>query len=150
VEFFTQPDVLNVKLTAEKGQYLFLNYVNLPGHTAVVNGKERVVKSDSLGFMMVELDEGENEVQIIYKSPYKALIGMGAAAALIICFIYLLIKRRFSGIFKALENPLYWAAIALAVALVLFFFVMPTGVCLFKNVKLAVIKGLEFCESIFI
>lgn len=143
VEFFTQPDVLNVKLTAEKGQYLFLNYVNLPGHTAVVNGKERVVESDTLGFMLVELDEGENEVQIIYKSPYKSLIGIGVVATLLICFAYILIKRRFSGVFKALETPLYWASIALAVVLVLFFFAMPTGVCLIKNVKALILKGGE-------
>ena len=149
VEFSTQPNILNAKLTATKGQYLFLNYVALPGHYAIVNGKEKAVEADTLGFMLVELEEGENVVQIIYKSPYKSLIGIGAVAALMICLLYLVVKRRFSGLFKALEAPLYWAAIALAVLLVLFFFVMPTAVCLVKNIKVVGIKAVELCKSLF-
>ena len=149
VEFSTQPNILNAKLTATKGQYLFLNYVALPGHYAIVNGKEKAVEADTLGFMLVELEEGENVVQIIYKSPYKSLIGIGAVAALMICLLYLVVKRRFSGLFKALEAPLYWAAIGLAVLLVLFFFVMPTAVCLVKNIKVVGIKAVELCKSLF-
>ena len=150
VEFSTEPNILNVKLTADKGQYLFLNYVALPNHTAIVNGKERAVESDSLGFMMIELDEGENEVQVIYKSPYIALIAIGAAVSLAILFIYLLIKKKHFGLFKTLEKPLYWCGLALAAVLLLFFFVMPTGVCLFKNVKALILKGGELLEPLYL
>ncbi len=148
VEFSTAPDLLNVELYATKGQNLFLNYVALPGHVAIVNGQERELKQNTLGFMLVELDEGFNKVQVLYKSPYKAFIGIGLALACFIFFVYMLLKKKASKVFEWLEKPLYWMAIGLAVALLLFFFIMPTGVCVVKNLKLAFAKLGELSSSL--
>lgn len=149
VEFSTAPDLLKVKITATKGQNLFLNYVALPGHVAIVNGQERELKQNTLGFMLVELDEGENNVEIIYKSPYKAFIGIGLALACFIFLVYLLLKKKAVKVFEYLQAPLYWMAIGLTVALLLFFFVMPTGVCAVKNIKLLAVKIGDLFKGLF-
>ena len=60
----------------------------------------------------------------------------------------MLLKKKASKVFEWLEKPLYWMAIGLAVALLLFFFIMPTGVCVVKNLKLAFAKLGELSSSL--
>lgn len=138
VQFETNPNEISVKIMANEGDYLFLNYVALPGHVAIVNGKEKALETNTLGFMLVELGAGENDVQIIYKSPYKSLIAIGIALGAVIIAVYYLIKVKFKKFMAWLEKPLFWAGIAVAVCVVAFFFAMPICVCLFKNVKLLI------------
>ncbi len=113
-------------ITAEKGQMLFLSYVNLDGYKVYINGEERQFKENSLDLMMVDLDEGVNVVEIKYTSPYFKFILIGLVlAGLIVLLCYLAYKKK-PIIFNKASLALSYMAIALAVMLTLFFFVYPT------------------------
>ena len=146
VEFSTQPNKITAKLNAEEGEYLFVNYVALVGHTAYVNGKKVEMKQNALNFILVPLEKGENHVEIVYKSPYIKLILIGLAVAIAMVGVYLLIKFKFSKLFGKTQNILIYLGLALAAGLCLFYIVMPTGVCLFKNFKLLVNTVIGFLK----
>ena len=115
-------------IKAEKGQMLFLSYVNLDGYKVYVNGERREFKENSLDLMMVELDEGMNVVEIKYTSPYYKYILIGTVlAGLIIALAWLIYKKK-PVIFEKMSIALPYMAIALAIMLTLFFFVFPIGV----------------------
>ena len=138
VEFDAEPNLLTAKLTANDGEYLFLNYVALSGHKAYVNGKLAQLEENELGFMLVKLDAGYNEVEIVYQSPYIKLIILGVLIALAFVGIYLLINKKFKVVFEKLQSFIYIAGISLAGLLIAFYIAMPTVVCLVKNLKLLV------------
>lgn len=144
VDFSTKPNEISVKINAEKGDYLFVNYVALPGHTAYVNGEKVQLEDNVLNFMLLPLVEGENDVQIIYKSPYRAFIALGVLLGAVIFGVYILLKKFANKVMVGLSGVLYYLGIGVGAILLLFFFVMPLCVCLFKNVKLLIktIKGL--------
>ncbi len=50
----------------KSGQYLFLSVPYDKGFTAFVNGKEREISRTLGGFMAIELDEGENEIEFTF------------------------------------------------------------------------------------
>ncbi len=139
VDFVTSKDGIKVSLTAEKGEYLFLNYVALPGHVAYVNGEKREMEENVLNFMLVKLDEGENRVEIVYNSPYVKLILVGAVLAFSIVAVCLFVEKK-KRIYDFLAPVVYWAAIGLSAALAVFYLVMPTVVCAYKLVLSAVRK----------
>lgn len=118
--------------TAEKGQLLYLNYVNLKGYKAIVNGKEKPLLDNGLDFMFVELDEGVNEVEIVYKSPYISFILIGIVLALLILVICYLIYKVKPMLFDRISVVLPYAVVALAIGLTVFFFIFPTGVYFYK------------------
>ena len=119
-------------ITAEKGQMLFLSYVNLDGYKVYVNGEERQFKENSLDLMMVDLDEGTNIVEIKYTSPYYKYIFAGIIlAGLIVAFAYIAYKKK-PFIFEKASAVIPYMAIGLAVALTIFFFIFPIGVFLKK------------------
>ena len=94
--------------------------------------------------MLLPLVEGENDVQIIYKSPYRAFIALGALLGAVIFGVYILLKKFANKVIVGLSGVLYYIGIGVGAILLLFFFVMPLCVCLFKNLKLLIktIKGL--------
>lgn len=120
------------KITVESGKMLYLNYVNLDGYKAYVNGREVDLKDNGFDFMLVPLDEGENTVEIVYKSPYMAfiLIGVALAVAILVAVWFIYKKKRI--IFDKLSVVLPWAGVLLAVGLTIFFFIYPTGIYLYK------------------
>ena len=140
VEFYTEANLIYAKLNANNGEYLFLNYVSLPGHKAYVNGVETPIEDNLLNFMLIKLQEGENEVKIVYKSPYIALIGIGACLGLAIIGVYLLLEYKARKVMNALEPIIYWAGMLLCALVVGFYFVMPTCVFVYKNLTLLVKK----------
>lgn len=119
-------------ITAEKGQSLFINYVNIKGYEVKVNGVKREMKTNPTGLMVIPLDEGENTVTIKYRSPYYKYMLAGFAIGAIIVALYLLLTRKFSGFVAKCEKVVAIAAVVLAAALILFFFVFPTGLFLKK------------------
>ncbi len=145
IEFDLQPNIINVKLTANKAENLFLNYVALDGHTAYVNGKKVEFVENELNFMYFELEEGVNDVKIVYKSPYIKFILLGIALAVVfaVAYYFLVIRgRKFVRIFK---TPVFYLGLAVAILIVAFFFVMPIGVCAYKNIKI----GIQAVISLF-
>jgi len=126
---------INVEITAQKDKYLMLNYVALPGHTVTVNGREAELEQNSLNLMVVKLDEGENSVEISYSSPYIKLMALGVLLALFIFAVYYIAFVKFKLLNQKMQLAVSVLAYTLAVAVVLFFMVMPTGVFAFKGVK---------------
>ncbi len=129
---------ITVDINAESGEKLFLNYVALPGHTAYVNGKKTQMTDNYLGFMLVPLESGQNHVEITYSSPYLKLAAIGSVIALVYAVVYyfLAIKRKF--VQNKLGGVLTIAAYALCAAVLLFFFVMPLFIGLYKLIMLAI------------
>ena len=120
------------KITAEKDQMLLLTYTNIDGYKVYVNGKEREFKENTLDFMMVELDEGENVVEIKYTSPYIKYIIIGVVMAVLVTLLAWLVYKRKPTVFDRISIALPYMAVGLAIALTLFFFIFPTGVYLKK------------------
>ena len=124
-----------VKITAEAGENLLLNFVASKGYRVFVNGEEKPLIENDLKFLCVALDEGINEVEFVYHSPYAtyALIGVVGAVLTLLILVLVLKKTR---IFAWVSGGISVAAIALSVALVAFFFLFPTTTWLVKLIKL--------------
>ena len=116
----------------EKGKMLYLNYVNLDGYKVFVNGKEREFKDNDLDIMLIDLDEGENVVEIRYESPYIGYILIGlmlGALIFAICFIAYKVKPI---VFEKVSVVVPYLAILLAFFITVFFFIFPIGVYISK------------------
>ncbi len=125
-------EIVLPEITAEKGQSLYLNYVNIDGYEVTVNGTKREMKENSLDFIIIELDEGVNKVEIKYKSPYYDYILLGVVLCLIVVAAYLVLTRPFKKVFEKAEKAISIAAVVFAAALVAFFILFPTCLFLYK------------------
>ena len=129
---------ITAKATAEKdGQCLFLNFVASRGYSVTVNGKKAQLVDNDLKFLCVALEEGENMVEFTYSSPYARYIGVGFVMAVLSLAVValLLLKTR---VVEIAAPVISWAGVILAIALVAFFMLYPTAVCL---TKLAALLG---------
>ena len=133
----------NVTVNADgEDCYLYMNYVAIDGFTATVNGKKVDLTDNGLKFIMVKLDQGDNQVTLEYHSPYPKLILVGVMlGAVILALVYLLL-RKWKRLYGAVENVVNVSAYLLAFAVVGFFLLFPTCVFLVKLVKL--LWGLVF------
>lgn len=122
------------------GEYLFLNYVALPGHTAFVNGKRVEISSDYLGFMLVPLEKGESEVVVKYESPYIKYAVFGLIGGLLMVFAVIFITKKRDLSQGKTGTVLLVSAYALCGCCLAVFFVFPTGVSLYKAVAFIVKK----------
>ena len=126
---------ITATVTAGAGEYLFLNFVASKGYKVYVNGSERKLIDNDVKFLMVELDEGENTVEFVYKSPYVqcAWIGVFCGAVLLAGAIAVVKRTKFMQI----ASPyIATAGVMLAIALLAFFFLFPTAVWIVKLVYL--------------
>ena len=123
-----------VNVAAGEGEFLFLNYVALPGHTAFVNGKRAEIVDDYLGFMLISLENGENTVSIVYASPYVKYAIFGLIAAVLIAALYLFVIKKFNIYAEKFARAVEVAAYSLYAAIALFFFALPVCVFLYKTV----------------
>lgn len=129
---------ITVDINAENGENLFLNYVALPGHTAYVNGKKTQMTDNYLGFMLVPLENGQNHVEITYSSPYLKLAAIGLIIALVYAVVYYFLAVRRKFVQNKLGGVLTVAAYALCAVVLLFFFVMPLFIGLYKLIMLGI------------
>lgn len=126
---------IRAKVTAEAGEYLFLHFVASKGYTAKVNGKTAELVENDLRFLCVALDEGENEVEFVYRSPYVeyALLGVGTAIVGLCAVAFVMRKTKLI----AWASPVIsWASIALTGAVIAFFVLFPSVVWIVKILKL--------------
>ncbi len=115
---------ITATVTAEEGEYLFLNFVASKGYTVTVNGKEAELVDNDLHFLSVALEEGENVVKFTYSSPYVKYFAIGAAVsvAALLAVAFVVKKTRFM---EAASGIIAWTGVALAAGVVLFFMVFP-------------------------
>jgi uncharacterized membrane protein YfhO len=120
--------------TAGEGEYLFLNYVSLKGHTAYVNGKKVALQENGLNMLLVPLEQGENEVVIEYRSPYITYTAVVVAVSLValLAFAVLLTGRRRERTFARIKTPVAVIAVLIVLVVVGLFMVYPTAVMIYK------------------
>ncbi len=128
---------ITAQTTAEKGEYLFLNFVASKGYQVTVNGKKATLEDNDLHFLCVALEEGENTVVFTYKSPYATYALLGVAGALFGLLLVFVVTEK-TKIFQKCESVIAWAGVTLAVGLLAFYFVFPTAVWIFKLCKLLI------------
>lgn len=138
-EISLSANAITANVVAAEGEYLFLNYISLKGHTAYVNGKQAEFIDNGLNFMLVKLEEGQNTVEIVYRSPYVLYAAFGLAAGLFVLFCVLMVYRK-KRVLAFLTRPVYYAALGLGALILVFFFVMPLGVFAFKAIKAGVVS----------
>ncbi len=126
---------ITAKVTAQAGEDLMLNFVAVKGYSVTVNGKKAELIDNDLKFLLVALEEGENEVVFTYSSPYVkyALAGVGAGAVLLL-LVALAVKK--TKIVEVIAPVISWVGVLLAVGVVAFFMIFPTGVFITKLVEL--------------
>lgn len=126
---------ITAEVTAEAGEYLFLNFVASKGYTVKVNGKAAALVDNDLKFLCVALEEGENEVEFVYRSPYINYVALGVAAAVVgLLAVALVVKK--TKLVEWTSPVIAWASIGLAAVLVAFFMLFPSIVWLVKIIKL--------------
>lgn len=134
---------ITARVTPEKeGECLFLNFVASKGYSVTVNGKKAELIDNDLNFLSVQLEYGkENIVVFEYSSPYVtyALIGAGAAL-LCLCALALILTK--TKLLNYTAPVIAWAGIILALGVVGFFMIFPTGVFATKLIEL--LKGYIF------
>lgn len=123
--------------TDKEGEYLFLNYMNIEGMKAYVNGREVPLVKNGLNMLLVPLDKGANDVQIVYTSPYPTYSLVAALFSVCALFVVWLIVRNKKAV-KVLEKPVAFLSVALASAVVIAFMAFPTTVFFTKVIRLLV------------
>ena len=129
---------IRASVTAETGEYLFLNFVASKGYSVTVNGEKAELVENDLHFLSVALNEGENEIVFTYSSPYVkyAALGAGISLATLCAAAFVLKKTR---VMQRIAPVIAWSGIVLATAVVIFFMIYPTGVFFGKVIEL--LKG---------
>lgn len=129
---------ITANVSAEKGEYLTLSFVASKGYSVTVNGRTAELCENDLDLLCVALEEGENEIVFTYQSPYVGYAWIGVICAVIGLSAVLFIVNKTKAVEKG-APVIAWAGIVLAIAVVGFFMVYPTGVFLSKVMEL--IKG---------
>lgn len=131
---------ISVTANAEEGEYLFLNYIALAGHSATVNGKAVDIDDNILGFMLIPLENGENSVVVSYSSPYVKYAVFGLIAALLAGFAYFILTKKTNIFGGGFAKVIHIAALALCAVVVAIFMVFPLGVFVYKFVYFVIQK----------
>ena len=126
---------ITAKVTAEEGEFLFLNFVASKGYTVTVNGKQAKLVDNDLKFLSVALEEGENEVVFTYSSPYVKYVWIGAGAAIVALCVVAFVTQKTKLVDKC-APVIAWTGITLAVVVVGIFMVYPTGASIAKLIEL--------------
>ena len=120
---------LNFKINADKNETAMVPLTYDRGVTAVVNGKKRAVKNIDSMFTGIELDEGENTVEILF-IPYGFRLGvfLSLAGMMYALFALNMIKSR------VLDKILYFMLAAAFFAAVIILYIVPLGVFVIHQV----------------
>ena len=129
-DFTVENDHLSGKITAEnEAQALFTSFAYDEGYRAKVNGKKAQTFSVN-GFLAIELEKGENVVEVDFL-PRGLYLGVGCfALGVILLVAYALLYKKLQEFSKLNKVSVY---LVLALGILVFFaiYVMPLGVKLF-------------------
>lgn len=90
-EFKTDKNGFTAKVSREKASLVFFSIPYDEGWTAFVNGEKADIEKVNIGFMAVEVPEGDSVIRFKYETP-GLITGLGVtASALLILLIYLVI-----------------------------------------------------------
>lgn len=120
---------------ATAGQCLFLNFVASDGYVVKVNGKKAELIDNDLHFLSVALEDGENVVEFVYKSPYPKFIVYGVVDALVGLLAVAFVVNK-TKLVERCAPVIAWAGVLLAIAVVAFFMLYPTSAWLVKLLRL--------------
>lgn len=116
---------------AKAGECLFLNFVASEGYVVTVNGKEVELIDNDLKFLSVALEEGDNVVEFVYKTPYVKYMGVGVIGAILgLLFVALIVMK--TKLVEWSAPVIAWSAVILSIALIAFFMLYPTAAWLVK------------------
>ncbi len=116
---------------AKAGECLFLNFVASDGYVVTVNGKEVELIDNDIKFLSVALEEGDNVVEFVYKTPYVKYMGVGVIGAIIGLLVVAFVVTKTKLIDWA-SPVIAWAGVILAIGLVAYFMIYPTSAWLVK------------------
>lgn len=129
-------DSVTCEFNASNDGYIFLNYVNIKGWSATVNGrKTELYKDDYLNFLIAETKAGESEVKFVYSSPYVKYILIGVFVGALLAFAVIEAFRRYELIKSWLAKIADFSADALAVFVLGFGFIYPAVLFIVKCFK---------------
>ena len=127
---------MTCKFNSSNEGYLFLNYVNIKGWTATVNGqKTELLSDDCLSFLIAKTGEGENEVKFTYSSPYVRYIFIGLFSGALLSIAVFEVFKRYEIVKGWLAKIADIAADVLAVFVLGFGFLYPAVLFLIKCFK---------------
>ncbi|MBQ9729432.1 MAG: YfhO family protein [Clostridia bacterium] len=121
--------------SAAEGENLLMSFIATKGYKAYVNGKEVELVANDLDLIVVPLEEGENEIELIYTSPYPKYVALTTAGtiALLVAAWFVVKKTKFM---EKCAPVISWCGIALGAGVVGFFFLMPFGLWCWKLIRL--------------
>lgn len=135
VDYKLGSDTINLTVQTENDSYLFLSYVKLDGHSVTVNGKKTDFIDNGLDLMLIPLQKGMNNITVTYRSPYVKYAVFGLIGGLLLIFAVMLVLKN-NKVYRALSNVIYYAGIALFIAVAGFFFIYPFALFLVKLIKI--------------
>lgn len=121
--------------TGSSYKYLFIPNTALKGYTVKVNGLKTEFVDNAFDLMIIELDDGINKIDVQYSSPYVKYIMYGALIGTIILAIVIFLIYYYDKFLKYLEGTLFVMGVVLAGAMILFFYVFPLVVGVWKLVE---------------
>ncbi len=90
-KFKTDKNGFTAEVSREKANLVFFSIPYDEGWTATVNGKEATIEKVNVGFMAVEVPEGDSVIRFSYETP-GLITGIGVTVcALLLMLIYLII-----------------------------------------------------------
>lgn len=119
---------------AKAGEALLLNFVASKGYQVTVNGKTAQLTENDLDFLMVQLEEGDNEIVFTYSSPYVKYAGFGVLAGIVgLCAVWFVVQK--TKFVDVCAGVIATAGVVLALAVVAFFMVYPSCVYVVKLIE---------------
>ena len=125
---------IKASVTAQEGEFLFLNFVASKGYEVKVNGKAAELIDNDLKFLLVKLEAGENVVEFIYRSPYVSYTLIGICAAVIGLLVVAFVVKK-TRLVAYLSPVIAWAGILLSAVVIAFFMLFPSVVWVVKLIK---------------
>ena len=115
----------------KQGEYLMVPFAAINGYQVCVNGQKETLCDNDLKVLCVPLQAGENKVEFSYKSPYGGYVIWSSIIGVVaVCLMGIFLEEVRS--IAKWEKAIGVLGVILTAVVVSVFFVLPTGVFLFK------------------
>ncbi len=132
LEVSTKKDGFTVSTTqTDNTKKLIFPHPYSENYVCTVNGKNVEIKNNN-GFIEIDLNEGENKIELTYKNKYTKLMLVCLVVGVVLVTCVLLVTKFFKEKIMKISFIVRYLSIALAVVLVAFFYVFPFFTMLVK------------------